>query len=436
MNFKNPVAVFWFRRDLRLDDNAGLFHALKGQFPVLPLFIFDTNILNNLCKDDPRVTFIYDQLKKINGKLKHSGSRLIVKYGEPLAIWQNLLKEFNIVEVYANHDYEPYPMKRDLQIENFLQSQNINFKTFKDHVIFEKEEVIKQDGKPYTVFTPYLNKWMVRLRECPIQSFNTENYFHNFIQIPWTKVPELREISLEKSKIHISEIRMERERLVKYEQTRDFPTLDGTSMVGPHLRFGTVSIRELVMKADSVENKTYLRQLVWREFFMSILFHFPNVVGKSFKPAYDKIEWINNEDQYQLWCEGKTGYPLVDAGMRELNTTGFMHNRVRMVAASFLCKHLLIDWRWGEAYFAEKLLDYELSSNNGNWQWVAGSGCDAAPYFRIFNPSEQMKKFDPDLIYVMKWIPEWGTKSYPKEIVDHKFARLRAISQYKKALRL
>ena len=316
MNLKNPVAVFWFRRDLRLDDNAGLFHALKGPFPVLPLFIFDTNILNSLCKDDPRVSFIYDQLKKVNRKLKNNGSRLIIKHGEPLSIWQNLIRDFNISEVYANHDYEPYSINRDLQIRNFLRSQNIKFITLKDQVIFEKDEVMKQDGKPYTLFTPYLNKWMARLHECPIQNFKTENYFNNFLQIPWTKIPELSDLNFVKSKIQVCEMNLDRERLLKYEQTRNFPALDGTSMAGPHLRFGTISIRELVNRADSFENKTYLKELVWREFFMQILYHFPGVVEKSFKPAYNKVAWINNEDQYQLWCEGKTGYPLVDAGMQ------------------------------------------------------------------------------------------------------------------------
>jgi deoxyribodipyrimidine photo-lyase len=432
---EKPVNIFWFRRDLRLNDNAGLYHALTKGSPVLPIFIFDTNILNELERNDPRVTFIYNELNRINKQLKSAGSRLIIKYGEPLTVWKNLITAYNIAEVYTNHDYEPYAIERDLQIRNFLQTKNIVLKTFKDQVIFEKDEVVKDDGKPYTVYTPYMNKWMARFRQNPVQIFNTEKYFNNFSQLPWEKIPELEEIGFVKSDIQVPQIRIASDRIEHYEQTRNIPSLDGTTLAGTHLRFGTISIPELVKLADSFANKTYLKELIWREFFMQILYHFPKVVSESFKPAYDKIKWENDETHFNCWCEGKTGYPMVDAGMRELNATGFMHNRVRMVVASFLCKHLLIDWRWGEAYFAKKLLDYELSSNNGNWQWAAGSGCDAAPYFRVFNPAEQMKKFDPDMIYIKKWIPELETNVYPKPIVDHKFARERAIQVYKEALK-
>jgi deoxyribodipyrimidine photo-lyase len=432
---EKPVNIFWFRRDLRLNDNGGLYDALTKGSPVLPLFIFDTNILNELEKNDPRVTFIYNELNRINKQLKSAGSRLLIKYGDPLTVWKNLIREYNIAEVYTNHDYEPYAIERDLQIRNFLQTKNIVLKTFKDQVIFEKHEVVKDDGKPYTVYTPYMNKWMARCRQNPVQNFNTAKYFNNFIQLPWEKIPELKEIGFVKSDIQVPQIRIASDRIEHYEQTRNIPSLDGTTLTGTHLRFGTISIRELVKLADSFANKTYLKELIWREFFMQILCHFPKVVSESFKPAYDKIKWENDETHFNCWCEGKTGYPMVDAGIRELNATGFMHNRVRMVVASFLCKHLLIDWRWGEAYFARKLLDYELSSNNGNWQWAAGSGCDAAPYFRVFNPAEQMKKFDPDMIYIKKWIPELDTDAYPKPIVDHKFARERAIQVYKEALK-
>ena len=431
---KNSINIFWFRRDLRLNDNAGLFHALKSGLPVLPVFVFDTNILNELEKNDPRVTFIFKELKKINEKLRGLGSSLIVKHGEPLTVWKNLVDEYDILEVYTNHDYEPYSIRRDQQIFDFLQTQKIGSRTFKDHVIFEKDEVIKDDGKPYTVYTPYMNKWMSRLYENPVQIFDTAKYFQNFIQLHWSEIPELRQIGFVKSDISIPDARLDSDRIEKYEQTRNFPFIDGTSMAGTHLRFGTISIRELIITADSSANKTFLKELVWREFFMQILYHFPKVVRESFKPAYDKIAWINNEDHFHKWCRGKTGYPMVDAGMRELNTTSFMHNRVRMVVASFLCKHLLIDWRWGEAYFARKLLDYELSSNNGNWQWAAGTGCDAAPYFRVFNPTEQMKKFDAEKKYIKKWVPELQTSAYPNPIVDHQFARMRAISVYKKGL--
>jgi deoxyribodipyrimidine photo-lyase len=434
MSLKNPINIFWFRRDLRLNDNTGLFHALKSGLPLLALFIFDTDILGELVKNDPRVSFIYDELTKINLKLREIGSKLMVRYGKPSTVWRELIAQYNISEVFANRDYEPYAIVRDEQTEKLLQAQNIGFHTFKDQVIFEKSECIKADGNPYTVYTPYMKKWMSRFQENQVQINNTEKYFQNFLQLPWSEIALLEEIGFLRSAIKVPELRIDKERIDRYEQTRNFPYLDGTSMAGIHLRFGTVSIREIIKKADSCENKTFLKELVWREFFMQILFHFPKVIEKSFKPAYDKIRWLNNEDQFQKWIEGKTGYPFVDAGMHELDKTGIMHNRVRMVVASFLCKHLLIDWRWGEAYFAKKLLDYELSSNNGNWQWASGSGCDAAPYFRIFNPAEQMKKFDPDMKYVKKWVSEWGTRSYPGEIIEHKYARTRAITHYNKSL--
>lgn len=432
---KNPIHIFWFRRDLRMEGNTGLFYSLNAGLPVLPLFIFDTNILNELFHDDARVTFIHRQLEKINHKLGSSGSRLLVKYGEPLAVWTELLKDYEIAGVFANHDYEPYAIKRDNLIETFLKSRQVIFKTYKDQVIFEKDEVIKDDGKPYTVYTPYMNKWMNRFKENPLHTFNIDTHQGDFFKTSWGEIPSLTDIGFEASKVVVPEMRLDNKILANYEQTRNIPSLAGTSLAGPHLRFGTVGIRELVSRADECLNNTFLKELIWREFFMQVLYHFPFVAEKSFKPAYDHIQWINNEEQFQLWCDGKTGYPMVDAGMRELNETGFMHNRVRMVAASFLCKHLLIDWRWGEAYFARKLLDFELSSNNGNWQWAAGTGCDAAPYFRVFNPVEQLKKFDPELKYIRKWIPEYGSNAYPVPVVDHAFARNRAIQAYKQGLR-
>lgn len=431
---KNPIHIFWFRRDLRMEDNAGLFHSLNAGLPVLPLFIFDTNILNELVQDDARVTFIHQQLEKINHSLGTSGSRLLVKHGEPLAVWKELLKDYKIAGVFVNHDYEPYAIKRDKSIEELLKSRQVIFKTFKDQVIFEKDEVIKDDRNLYTVYTPYMNKWMNRFKENPLHTFNIVPHQDGFFKTAWSEIPSLSDIGFEASKVIVPEIRLDNEMLANYEQTRNIPSVAGTSLAGPHLRFGTVSIRELVSRADSCLNKTFLKELIWREFFMQVLYHFPFVTERSFKQAYDHIQWINNEEQFQLWCDGKTGYPMVDAGMRELNETGFMHNRVRMVTASFLCKHLLIDWRWGEAYFAKKLLDFELSSNNGNWQWAAGTGCDAAPYFRVFNPAEQQKKFDPDLKYIRKWIPEYGSDAYPGPIVDHAFARNRAIQAYRKGL--
>jgi deoxyribodipyrimidine photo-lyase len=430
---KEPINIFWFRRDLRLRDNAGLFHALKSERPVLPLFIFDTDILNELEKDDARVTFIHQAIQNIHHELVENGSRLEVKYGKPVEVWNDLLKEYSVSRVYTNHDYEPYAIRRDNEVKMLLESKGVDFETFKDQVIFEKGEVVKDDGKPYTVYTPYMRKWMARFEREGVKVCDTERYFDNFMKQPKDGILSLEEIGFTKSNISVPGYRLNPQRIEDYEKTRDYPALDGTTRVGAYLRFGLVSIRELVLRVKEF-NPTYLKELVWREFFMQILYHFPQVVDKSFKQAYDNIPWINDEKQFRLWCEGNTGYPMVDAGMREMNQTGYMHNRVRMVVASFLCKHLLIDWRWGEAYFAKKLLDYELSSNNGNWQWAAGSGCDAAPYFRVFNPTEQVKKFDPELKYIQKWIPELNTPDYPDPVVDHKFARERAIRTYKDAL--
>lgn len=425
------VNVFWFRRDLRLVDNHGLYQALNADLPVLPIFIFDKSILDDLPKNDARVTFIYDSLKEINDELRRIGSSLFIVNNDPLAAWNMLLSEFEINTVYANHDYEPYAIKRDDDVRKLLKSNSIEFKTFKDQVIFEKSDIIKADGLPYTIYTPFKNKWLERFsKERDRASFDSEKLLCNCLKRVH-KLPNLVDIGFERSNISVSPFK--REFVEHYDKTRDIPGLDKTTRLGTHLRFGTISVREVVRFAFR-QNQIYLSELIWREFFMTILYHFPNVVHKSFKTKYDNIPWLNDESQFQSWCHGETGYPMVDAGMKELNQTGFMHNRVRMVVASFLCKHLLIDWRWGEAYFAEKLLDYELASNNGNWQWAAGTGCDAAPYFRVFNPTIQLKKFDPDLDYIKKWLPEFSQLGYPEPIVGHTFARNRAISTYKLAL--
>lgn len=430
---KSPVNIFWFRRDLRLEDNVGLYQALQSGKPVLPIFIFDTAILDKLERNDSRVSFIHQNLEQLNFKLAEKGSRLLVLKGNPEIIWKNLIKEYNIETVFINHDYEPYALQHDQQISNLLVKNNIQLKSYKDQVIFEKNEVVKNDGKPYTVYTPYMRKWMARFETKHIKIYDSEKFLQNFVKLPPQNILSLEKIGFKKSEIAVPEYSIEPNLIEAFEQTRNFPALDTTSMIGPYLRFGLIGIRKLVLQVKNYY-PTYLKELIWREFFMQILYHFPKVVDQSFKPRYDYIQWINDEKQFQAWCKGKTGYPMVDAGMRQLNKTGFMHNRVRMVTASFLCKHLLIDWRWGEAYFARKLLDYELSSNNGNWQWAAGSGCDAAPYFRVFNPAEQQKKFDKDLKYIKKWIPEFGTPDYPEPIVEHKFARERAISTYKNGL--
>ena len=433
---KTLVNIFWFRRDLRLQDNAGLYHALKGGNPVLCLFIFDRAILDKLeDKDDARVTFIYQTVDALNKRLQKLGSALLVKYDDAEKAWNEVLTEYNIEIVYTNHDYEPYAKNRDHALAYKLKKNGIEFKTYKDQVIFERDEILKDDGQPYTVYTPYKNKWYQTLNSFYLKSYPTEKYLKNVYQYDGLAMPPLKSMGFEKSDKQFPT--QDYQAVIKdYAKTRDFPAIDkGTSHIGLHLRFGTVSIRELAQKANMHHEKTWLNELIWREFYMMILYHFPQTADHAFRPEYDRIQWINNEEQFKAWCNGETGFPLVDAGMRELNATGYMHNRVRMVAASFLSKDLLIDWRWGEHYFARKLLDYEMASNVGGWQWAAGCGTDAAPYFRIFNPDSQLKKFDPDLKYIKKWVPEYADFSkYPKPIIDHAFARDRCLAAFKKAL--
>jgi len=422
--------VFWFRRDLRLQDNAGLFHALNENKDVVPIFIFDTTILDKLeDKADRRVEFIHHSLTVMQQQLEEVGSSLLIFYGDPIEIFKSLKPK----AVYTNHDYEPYARKRDEQVRNILSQAGVDFKTFKDQVIFEKEEVTKDDGKPYTIFTPYSRKWKSLITSAHLKSYPTESHFGSFKKIKAVPLPSLEEIGFEATGLPFPERVIKQSIVEKYDQQRNFPAIEGTTKLSVHLRFGTVSIRKLAQLAQK-KNEVWLNELIWRDFYHMILWHFPEVEKKVFKPAYDHIAWRNNEKEFKAWCEGKTGYPIVDAGMRELNNTGFMHNRVRMIVASFLIKHLLIDWRWGEAYFAKKLLDFDLAANNGGWQWAASSGCDAAPYFRVFNPTLQTEKFDPELKYIRKWVPELGTKDYPKAIVDHKFARDRVLKVYKEAL--
>ncbi len=425
--------VFWFRRDLRIDDNKGFWEALSSGKEVLPIFIFDQSILDQLEKQDARVSFIHELLDKIDIELQKVGRNLAVFYGNPIEIFEKIVKENQIENIFTNHDYEPYARKRDETISAFLATKNIGFKTFKDQVIFEKSEVVKDDQTPYVVFTPYSKKWKENFKKTPLIHFESEKFLENVVYHSYPFL-SLNDIGFEQSKIKVAHFNNSDKLIQNYEDTRNFPALEGTSMLGTHLRFGSVSIRKMVAKAIQETNETFWNELIWREFFMQILWHFPYSKDRSFRPKYDAIKWNNNESEFQKWCEGKTGYPFVDAGMRELNATGHMHNRVRMIVASFLCKHLLIDWRWGETYFATKLLDYEQSSNVGNWQWAAGCGVDAAPYFRIFNPTEQIKKFDKDLIYIKKWIPELQEFSYPEPIVDHKFARERCLRVYKEAV--
>lgn len=429
-----PIAVFWFRRDLRSEDNAGLYNALKSGYRVLPLFIFDTNILDRLeAGEDRRIEFISGALGELQKTFTRAGSSLAVFHSDPVDAFRKLLTEFNVRAVYANHDYEPYAVRRDTAVGEFLKESGIHFHTFKDQVIFEKNEVVKSDGTPYTVFTPYANAWKRLFRKEAVLPYPSKDLTGNLLPIAPGAIPSASELGFLKTGYIYSSPEIDTDIIKNYHNTRNIPSLAGTSRLGPHLRFGTVSIRELVSTA-LILNEVWLNELIWREFFMAILWHFPHVAENSFKRKYDNIVWLNNEDEFSRWCNGMTGFPIVDAGMRELNETGFMHNRLRMITASFLTKDLLIDWRWGEAYFASKLLDYELSSNNGNWQWAAGCGCDAAPWFRVFSPAEQTRKFDPDLAYIKKWVPESGSPSYPNPVVDHSLARERAVKTYRKAL--
>ncbi len=431
----NKIAIFWFRRDLRLEDNHGLYKALSGDKKIIPIFIFDTNILNPLPKNDSRVEFIHNQLIQINSQLQKSGSTLLTFQGNPLNVFKKLMNKFFIESVFCNKDYEPYAIKRDLEIKEFLLSKNSQFNSFKDHVISEENEVLKDDGTPYKVYTPYSKKWLSVFKQKPLEMYPSQKYLYNFYPLEKREIFHLSEIGFSNSKIEIPNFDINPNLIDAYEAKRNFPATNGTSKLGVHLRFGSISIRKAVSQAQKSENNTFLKELIWREFFMQILWHFPHTVHKAFKTQYDAIEWRNNKNEFLSWKEGRTGYPLIDAGMRELNSTGFMHNRVRMLAGSFLCKHLLIDWRWGEAYFAEKLLDFELASNVGNWQWIAGCGVDAAPYFRIFNPTTQIEKFDNQFIYIKKWIPEFQELTYSTPMVNHKVARERCLMIYKKALK-
>ncbi len=435
MKNQQPIAVFWFRRDLRLFDNTALLNAIISGLKVLPVFIFDRGILDNLTSDDRRVSFIYQAIERLNQLLAPYETSIQLFKGNPVEIFEQLLAAYTIKSVFANHDYEPYAIDRDMKVKSLLEGKGVLFQTFKDQVIFEKKEIVKKSGEPYTVFTPYSHSWLEKLKQesnC-LQNKDSENFLYNFIHCEKKPALSLSEIGFKESKDIFKPFDLNTTVLKTYDKTRDIPALDSTSRASVHLRFGTVSIRQLVARALEI-NPVWLNELIWREFFMQILWHFPNVVQNQFKPKYQFINWVNNEKDFESWCNGQTGYPLVDAGMRELNATGFMHNRVRMVTASFLVKHLLISWQWGEAYFAAKLMDYELSSNNGNWQWAAGTGCDAAPYFRIFNPTTQAEKFDPQSIYIKKWVSEYGTQSYVKPIIDHSFARTRCLETYKTAL--
>jgi len=429
-------SFFWFRRDLRIDDNAGLFKALSRDRGVQCVFIFDVNILGKLSDPkDARVTFIFQRLEYLQQELRSAGSDLWVFYGDPLSLWSDLLEKHKPKSVFLNRDYEPYGLGRDEQVYQMAKSHKVEVIGTKDHVILEKNEVLKGDGSPYTVFSPYAKKWRATLTEEDISSRPSEDLLeHTMPQTQKMEMPSLSSMGFESFPATDIHPRLNTDIVKTYESTRNFPGNDqGTTRMGVHLRFGSISTRE-VLRKGRVLSSTFENELIWRDFYQMILFHFPHSVDKAIRPAYDRIDWVINNDHFTAWCQGKTGYPLVDAGMRELNQTGYMHNRVRMVVASFLTKHLLLDWRLGERYFAEKLIDFELASNIGGWQWASGSGCDAAPYFRVFNPALQLDKFDKDLTYVKKWVTEYGTPAYPQPIVDHKWARERALSTYKLGL--
>tara|TARA_B100000965_G_C19559736_1_gene743913 strand:- start:323 stop:1633 length:1311 start_codon:yes stop_codon:yes gene_type:complete len=432
---KKKVSIFWFRRDLRLQDNCGLYHALSSNHEVLPIFIFDKDILDDLSdKEDARLSFIHQELNKLNQELKEKkNSGLVCKYGKVDDVWEELVNQFEIQAVFTNHDYEPYAIKRDERVCQFLKEKEIAFHSFKDQVIFEKDEIVKDNGEPYLVYTPYSKKWLSMLSEKHLESYTSGLMFDNWHQYSVENIPTLSSMGFKKSDASFPSLSVSNNTLLSYEDERDSPPKDSTSRVGIHLRFGTISIRKLASQAKG-KSMVFLKELIWREFFMMILYHYPKVVDHNFNSKYDRVEWRNNEDDFKKWCNGETGYLLVDAGMRELNQTGFMHNRVRMLVASFLTKHLLIDWKWGEAYFAQKLLDYELASNNGNWQWAAGTGVDAAPYFRIFNPITQVDKFDKQHIYIKRWVNDYKSESYPEKMVEHKAARERALHIFKKAI--
>ncbi len=437
---KQKLSLFWLRRDLRFEDNVGLYYALydakQNGHQVLPVFIFDTNILDRLeDKLDRRVDFIHRTLTAMQNTLLAKGKTLQVVHGNPLEVFDEWIKQYEIISVYTNHDYEPQAIERDTQIETLLAKNKIAFHSFKDQVIFEKNEVIKDDGKPYTIYTPYANKWRAHWTNNVPKIHPSIKLLDYFLDSKPLAIPTLQELGFDSTDLIVPPMNWEESLVKKYTDQRNFPAIKGTTQLSVHLRFGTISVRQLALKTQTI-NSTFFNELIWRDFYHMILWHFPQVgKGKSFKAQYDFIEWRNNEKEFQAWCEGKTGYPIVDAGMRELNTTGFMHNRVRMIVASFLTKHLLIDWRWGEAYFAQKLLDFDLAANNGGWQWASGSGCDAAPYFRVFNPRLQTEKFDKDLKYIRKWVPELDSLQYPQPIVVHEVARERVLAAYAKALK-
>ena len=469
MSIVYKKSLCWIRRDLRLHDNKALYEAILRSESVLICFVFDTKILNLLDdKKDLRVTFIYQSLKELDRQLKKKDSRLFVMYGDPTYQVPQLCQTLNLSAVFVNEDYESYSKKRDTIVKHKLSQIPVDFYSFKDHVIFNGSEIKKKDGTPYRVFTPYKKAWLKRLQKKDIKPYKIrlnkllkQNEFQQYLS-SWN----LKKIGFHLSALPYpagvsaaqSVLKKFTKKIHSYHKTRDFPSLEGTSQLSTHLRFGTVSIRKCItlsLKSKNKGHQTWLSELIWREFYQMILDQFPYVEKKAFLKKYQNIKWPYSQKRFQAWCKGQTGYPIVDAAIRQLNQTGYMPNRLRMLTASFLVKHLLIDWRKGEAYFEKKLLDFDKAANNGGWQWCAGTGCDAQPYFRIFNPITQSKKFDPKGLYIKKWIPEleflnekhihfpqeWKKelpktfkigKHYPAPIVRHNIQRQKAIDLFLK----
>lgn len=417
------INVFWFRKDLRLEDNTGLIEALKSGKNVQCIFIYDKSYFGNNVR---RKSFIYERLNLINDKLNEFGAYLEVLEGDFFSKFKELNQKWAISSIFYNKVYDKEVLSVENSVRKFCSQNYIKVNDFKDDLIFEPKEIVKDDRTPYAVYTAFKNKWLYKLSKLEFKNADINELASSFRK---SEPKKRNDLKLSETKHLVKPYDLSDKIKTNYANDRDFPARQATSNLSVHLRFGTVSIRNIVKQVYNSE--VLLSEIIWREFFTSIYYHFPLNKSESFKKQYDNIQWLNSKKEFEMWCNGQTGYSLVDAGMHELNETGAMHNRVRMVVASFLVKHLLIDWRWGEAYFADKLTDYDQAINNGNWQWVAGCGCDAAPYFRVFNPILQAKKFDPENIYVNKW--NAGNTSKP--IIEHKFARERCLHTFKQALK-
>ena len=467
MAYQHSKSLCWFRRDLRIVDHAALYHALKDSGKVYCVFVFDTDILSHLTdKADRRVDFIWQSVRELQQSLEKLGGGLIIRHGSALVEVPALVVELGVDALYVNQDYEPDAMGRDDMVKRMLQQQDVVCHSYKDHVIFEKNEVLTQSGGAYNVFTPYKKAWLKKLETFFVKAYPVEKHAAA-LAAQSSPLPSLKELGFHRTELKLAagmsgaQLLFESfsQRIVHYHEWRDFPSAQGPSYLSVHLRFGTISIRELVRFALSQPGpgaQTWLSELIWRDFYQMLLYHYPNVVGHAFKEKYDKIKWPGSESHFLAWCSGQTGYPLVDAAMRQLNQTGYMHNRLRMVSASFLVKDLQIDWKKGEEYFAQKLLDYDLAANNGGWQWAASTGCDAQPWFRIFNPVTQSEKFDARGDFIRHYIPElsgcdekvihapWKMSfaqqqasgvvigiSYPAPLVDHAEAREITLALFK-----